>query len=184
MAATGLPAWHGAAWDVHLVALCQVVGVQYGIQIVASGNCPLPLLVIARMQPPLQVPAHALERRRCDHACARGAPTLSDAVHLGFSVQPHRGKTYAHNAEPVKTVLDTALQSRSPSGVPPMPIIISAAAPALATSMAAATSPSDMSLMRHPVSRHSLMMASCLGRSRMTTVTSPMPRPGVQNRVV
>ena len=75
-------------------------------------------------------------------------------------------------------------QSCSPSGVPPMPIMMSAAAPALATSMAAATSPSDMSLMRQPVSRHSLMMASCLGRSRMTTVTSPMPRPGVQNRLV
>lgn len=59
-----------------------------------------------------------------------------------------------------------------------MPMRMSAAAPALATSMAAATSPSEMSLMRQPVSRHSLMMSACLGLSRMTTVTSPMLRPG------
>lgn len=58
---------------------------------------------------------------------------------------------------------DNPAQMRAPSGVPPMPSSRSAAAPALATSMAAATSPSEMSLMRHPVSRHSLMMSACLG---------------------
>lgn len=69
------------------------------------------------------------------------------------------------------------LEEHPPSGVPPMPMRMSAAAPALATSMAAATSPSEMSLMRQPVSRHSAISSACRGRSRMTTVTSPMALP-------
>ena len=37
---------------------------------------------------------------------------------------------------------------------------------------APATSPSLMSLMRAPASRHCLMRSACLGRSRMHAVTS------------
>ena len=55
---------------------------------------------------------------------------------------------------------------QSPSGVPPMPYMRSAAAPALATSMAAATSPSEMSLMRHPVSLHNYTTVTIIDYQR------------------
>ena len=60
----------------------------------------------------------------------------------------------------------------APSGVPPMPSRMSTGAPSLATSIAAPTSPSLISRMRTPASRHSRMMSACRGRSKMTAVTS------------
>ena len=60
----------------------------------------------------------------------------------------------------------------TPSGVPPMPKRMSAPDSGQAAEMAPATSPSGMSRMRAPASRHSLMMPACRSRSRMTAVTS------------
>ncbi len=66
----------------------------------------------------------------------------------------------------------SAAAAITPSGVPPMPSRMSTGVPSLATSIAAPTSPSLMSRMRTPASRHSRMMSACRGRSRMTAVTS------------
>mmetsp|Transcript_11190 Transcript_11190/g.24092 ORF Transcript_11190/g.24092 Transcript_11190/m.24092 type:complete len:217 (+) Transcript_11190:2324-2974(+) len=62
----------------------------------------------------------------------------------------------------------------TPSGVPPMPIMTSTGAPALATSMAPPTSPSEMRRMRAPASRHWRTRSACRGRSSISTVTSLM----------
>mmetsp|Transcript_6505 Transcript_6505/g.20219 ORF Transcript_6505/g.20219 Transcript_6505/m.20219 type:complete len:220 (-) Transcript_6505:89-748(-) len=65
----------------------------------------------------------------------------------------------------------------TPSGVPPMPIMMSTPAPALAVSIAPATSPSLMKRMREPASRISLTSSAWRGRSSTRTVTSPMGLP-------
>ena len=59
-----------------------------------------------------------------------------------------------------------------PSGVPPMPSSRSTPVPSRTAMIEPATSPSEMNLIRAPVSRISLTMPSWRGRSRMTTVTS------------
>ena len=53
-----------------------------------------------------------------------------------------------------------------------MPITPCTPVPETAQLMAAERSPSEMSLMRAPVARISLMSDSCRGRSRMTMVMS------------
>ncbi|CAM5699613.1 hypothetical protein SVIOM74S_06916 [Streptomyces violarus] len=66
----------------------------------------------------------------------------------------------------------TAHAEMMPSGVPPMPSSRSTPVPSRSARIEPATSPSEISLIRAPVSRISLMMPSCRGRSRITTVTS------------
>lgn len=61
---------HGTVVAPYLVALGQVVGVQDGVEVVAGSDGAIALVIIARVQPPLQVPAHALERCRCNDTCA------------------------------------------------------------------------------------------------------------------
>ena len=57
-----------------------------------------------------------------------------------------------------------------PSGVPPVPSIMSTPAPR-AAAIAAATSPSMMNLTRAPAARISSTSGSCRGRSSTHTVT-------------
>ena len=58
-----------------------------------------------------------------------------------------------------------------PSGVPPMPIIMSTPVPGRAAAMAPATSPSRMNFTRAPAWRISLTRPSWRGRSSTHTVT-------------
>ena len=60
----------------------------------------------------------------------------------------------------------------TPSGVPPTPKRMSAPDSGQAVEMAPATSPSGMSRMRAPASRHSFTTWAWRSRSRMTAVTS------------
>jgi hypothetical protein len=66
----------------------------------------------------------------------------------------------------------SAAAEMTPSGVPPTPHSRSTGELSLTASIAAATSPSEMSRTRAPASRNSRMPSSWRGRSRTTTMTS------------
>ena len=91
--------------------------------------------------------------------------------------QVERGAALVVVARP-EAALDRAAEALepaaaiTPSGVPPMPNSTSMPELRQATEIAPATSPSWMSLMRAPASRHSRMMSAWRSRSRMTAVTS------------
>lgn len=117
--------------------------------------------------------AHALERAGCTAGSKTGlrytvlnatANKKGKAVKCCVATCTHSGPSTTQrllDAHGVTHLLVTPCRpltphppAMTPSGVPPMPSIMSTGPAALATSMAPATSPSEMSRMRAPASRH------------------------------
>lgn len=86
---------------------------------------------------------------RVDTSVRSQLPMSCELSHTQNSSQQPHSSAYGHRN---RTHASPSVQRFTPSGVPPMPNIMSADALALATTMAAATSPSEISRMRHPVS--------------------------------
>jgi len=78
-----------------VVTLDQIIGRQHGIQFVAGGDGGGPLVVVAGIQATLNLAAHALERRRGQHALWRSANAEQD---VGARPGPAGGDGAGHVA--------------------------------------------------------------------------------------